>query len=79
MAAETYDVCEIYCNYYMIYVFSQEEHKAKSVQVPQVPGIDFKVKVLFTKVSHVTNYEIRMSFGKSLNRHFTFDLTNDAV
>lgn len=28
----------------------QEEHKAKSVQVPQVPGMDFKVKVLFTKV-----------------------------
>ena len=29
----------------------QEEHKAKTVQVPQVPGIDFKLKVLFTKVS----------------------------
>ena len=32
-------------------VFPQEERKAQSLQVEQLPGVDFKLKILFTKVS----------------------------
>ena len=54
----------------------QEEHKAKSVQVLQVPGIDFKVKVLFTKVSHVTRLDLNLLLD-SLVYVLEFDLTSE--